>query len=256
MISTSTSSSACTEPVIQMRLQEAAGLNRNGTLSLLRNRHREAVKRFKEALEIVEEIAKEPLNDLFQQKQEASFPQIVEPSEDIEGLQDDRFFVFNHALIFNPSTHQDEQQVTEYDIFFYSAIIVYNIALAFHCAGMKKMDSTKSFTAAKAFYEKSLVICDSCASISPSCVFSATYDMVKLFAINNACHIHLEQGNTTDFQSCLEEVRMISYSLSGGKGFFHSFSTPPQEWEEEEDLFTNFILNAMVSWPAAAAPSA
>ena len=229
-------------------LQQAALLNTVGVTALMSvNVNDESttdtcLQVFNEALGLMEQVSECP----FLQKVCQNVPCVWNIIQATDPLRDDRFFVCSQALMFNP-TSKDQQPstepntigISEVDLSFYSAVIIFNMALAYHQKASLKNRSPYSIrnsihknnalfqqnTDTDTFWnhydqdnsmdpvhlQSALQLYDHCHQILTTILSPPgdDTDMLKLVTLNNQAQIQYALQNFGKAQSLLHDIRQL-----------------------------------------------
>jgi hypothetical protein len=151
-------------------------------------------------------------------------------------IQEERFYIYNRALVFTPS---ETSAVSEIDYPLYSAIILFNIALAHHLQAQGG-PGDRALRDAGYFYSMCLQIL---ASVETRCD-KRIIAPVKLAALNNVAIIHYEHGDAVRAHSVLTETFALLTPATVGLD---------DETFDQND-FDGITLNAvMMRWTFSAA---
>ena len=228
-------------------LQQAAFLNTVGVTALMSvNDDGESttdtcLQVFNEALGLMEKVSECP--NL--QKVCQNVPCVWNIIQASDPLRDDRFFICSQALMFNPaskeqpSTEPNTIGISEVDLSFYSAVIIFNMALTYHrkaslksrspysiCSSMQKNNALfQQGTTTGTFWhpddqdnsmdpvhlQSALQLYDHCHQIlntilSPN---GDDTDMLKLVTLNNQAQIQYALQNFGKAQSLLHDIRQL-----------------------------------------------
>ena len=221
-------------------IAETSCLNRNGATLALQGNASEASNYFRSAMQVLVNLT---AGQHMMPSRNASFitPRNIS-SMGLEFPKEDSFCIYNSLLVFEPhaSTATAGPQL-EYDISYFSAAILFNLALIYH----QRAANTGEFQfyrAADHMYLKGLVILQNFPEF-------ADVDMtaLQLSILNNQAHIRLKLGQTVEtLGSASEEIRTISCVLL-------NFASPLPQLEA--DMINQILINTLVSG-SQCAPSA
>jgi hypothetical protein len=204
-------------------LHHIAHLNKVGVSHLASGCGGEALKAFKEALVIMRKATEHPdSEELFMSKVQTC------STQDINGL-DSSFYLYNNAFLF--------EATAGLDIAFANAIVLFNLAIAFHQRGMSTGEEPK-LRRALSLYDLSTQL------ISEVTPYSGALLMA---ALNNAAQI---QFGLADYQGACETLAMLQ---SEATHLPLSECSPDILGEEHLD---QIFLNVALTKPPTAAASA
>lgn len=225
----------------QSLIAETSCLNRNGVVLALQGNASEASNYFRSAMQVLVNLTAGQPRML---RAASSIAPRNISSVPLDFPKEDSFCIYNSLLVFDPHTSAPPAGLqTDYDVSYYSAVILFNLALVYHQKAVATGELT-FYRAADHMYLKGLIILQNFPEY-------ADVDMtaLQLSIMNNQAHIHLKLGlsespNTVD--AAAEEIRAISSML------LHSGSQLPQL---EAEMINQIIINTLVSGPLCA-PSA
>ncbi len=144
----------------------------------------------------------------------------------MNGLQDSNYFIYNHTMSV-PAGHPRNPS----HLPLYSACIVLNLAMAYHCLGTK--GNQAAYKKAENLYSMSLQL----LSLSHPDSICDTVLSMKILAVNNLAHVHDEKGH---YEKSRYAIRQLSFLLQAVDSTGTFFSA--------RDLH-KFVLNVML-WGA------
>jgi hypothetical protein len=180
-------------------LKYARSLNNQGVHLLVSGDSSSAMRSFKRAVRIL----KEAVNDTTFRtgmSEEATQP-FCESTSVIPSLQDMHFYTYDHGIML-PANEENEETLT-----LYSAIVLFNMALASHHQG-------RLLGHEKALKNASLLYSGTAKLLSGSIMsdnMSAT--ILTLLALNNKSQIHYTQCEHRQSVDCLKEISKIMISV-------------------------------------------
>lgn len=222
------------------RIQEACRLNNIGAMHLSCQDAGTAVKAFKTALAIMEEVASDESSaNLCCQSQDMMPATAGCPSVVVPGLEDD-FFIYNRALLLDASIVNSAANI---DLPFANAIILFNLALTFQQRGKACGDTAKLQKAVYLYQVASKLITNMASTCSGA---------LALAALNNRAQILYSMGEYAQARSLLDEmsslVKIVPSPVDDGHGNANSTFARYH--------FDEFFLNATTAQAPTAAPSA
>jgi len=241
-------------------LQQAAFLNSAGATGLMTGESSDACLHvFNEALALMEQVSMCP--DL--QKVGSEPPRVSNtiecPSSFCSGSNDgsdDRFFVCRQALTFAPDygTTPGVCNISEVDLSFYSAVIIFNMALTYHQTGLQQGDSPLLLQNALQLYDHCRQILNTI--LSPP---GDDTDMLKLVTLNNQAQIHYVcMQSFSTVAPLLEEIRKLCpVLLLNNSGCTAQSQSPQCNKFYSVKTMKEISMNALlVTGPPTAAPVA
>ena len=221
-------------------IAETSCLNRNGATLALHGNASEASNYFRSAMQVLVNLTAgqhmTPSRNI-----SSILPRNIS-SVALEFPKEDSFCIYNSLLVFEPHTSAATAGAQlEYDVSFFSAAILFNLALLYHQRAATTGE-LKFYRAADHMYLKGLVILQNFPEF-------ADVDMtaLQLSILNNQAHIRLKLGQVVDaLDAASEEIRSISCVLL-------SFASPLPQLEA--DMINQILINTLVSGPQCA-PSA
>jgi hypothetical protein len=222
-------------------IQEAQRLNNKGVvLLLLDNREQQAVTCLKQSLSMVKHLLAMASDD---DSRTSSSPsnmalniQILAHS--LPSLQDSNSFIYCSLLAFSPAD-ASETLPTEDTIQVYSAVIILNIALAYHRKGLSGNEA--SLTMAEKMYGMVTKLLSGCENNEGVAL------VAKLAAMNNLSVLQHSQG---DYNSSQQGFQYLTYLIDlAGENLEGSPLCSAQMYE-------GMLLNVLCVAPPDAAPAA
>lgn len=210
------------------QLQEAARLNFIGANMLVNDDPNGALSAFRTAIQLMEALSRteEAIGQLSSSREKLCYAMDT-PETD----ENDSFYVFSKPLLFQVSA-------TEGDLGFYNAVIIYNLALTFHLAAVRRGGDAR--------FRKSLHFYSLCTDLIARDQ-TASAGSLLLAVMNNSTHAHFQLGNYKDFRDGLESLERHAVELTQN----HIGGLPPVF---EAHHFDEFFLNiTMAHEPTAAA---
>lgn len=215
---------------------DPVALNEQGVSWLCYGGNQEAVAYFKNALVTMKaSLHQVPEHQQNLQDTTRSSPASRYNSVSLPGstAAEDKYYIYTHALVF---ASRPGGGILQDDYALYSALVLFNIALAHHLQANKTHEDGALREAAY-FYSMCLQIL---SSVEPFCPNKGTVAPIKLAALNNLAVIHYEQGNARKAHSILKETYYLLSPeyLQGLDG---------QAFDQED--FDGITLNAvMMKW--------
>lgn len=207
------------------RIHEASRTNSEGVACLASGDALNAVKSFRAALSIMEEVAQcvESVELAHSQAHNC-------PSVEI-ALDDPVMFIYNRAIVLDGSC--------ETDLAFANAVILFNLGLTFHQRGKLRNDASKLQKAVYLYGVSSKLITNTASSSGA----------LVLAALNNQAQILFSLGDYVNAKDTLEQMRSIA----------HSVPVPTDDRKCNTFAryhFDEFFLNVAVTEPPHTAPMA
>jgi len=120
---------------------------------------------------------------------------------ELERNTDGGFYTYNRAIIFHATpVPENDLSIANVDLLFYSAIIMFNLALCHHIRGVR-IGRNILLRKGGVLYSKSSLLMKQYLK----CVGGTHFLLVAAF--NNQAHICLEHANGAKFHACLLEVK-------------------------------------------------
>jgi tetratricopeptide (TPR) repeat protein len=151
-------------------------------------------------------------------------------ADDDSADENPQHFIYSQALVFNPEVARNPV-----DSLFYSAVIIFNTALAFHQRG-KCMDPSAQLKAAS-LYDISLDLLKESATR-----FNCSNIIVG--ALNNKAHLYFKLGDFHKARSVLDQLLAVMISIKG--------SPPAFSETDVQGILHNILLLHSASYAAAA----
>jgi hypothetical protein len=187
-------------------IKQACTSNNQGVDLLVAGDFVSAMRSFQSALSLLREASSEEEEGTYcigmsASSEESPLP-VCQSALAIPGLQGTQCYVYDHGIIITNTTNGDSDKM----ISLYSAIVLFNLALASHSEG--RLGSDKSLKKAAVFYGMTLKLLAS--SPMPDDI-SAT--ILILLAFNNKAQIHHDQCQYRESSECLTEISKIMGSV-------------------------------------------
>lgn len=227
----------------QVLAQQAALINREGIGALACGYGEKAHGCFKNVLEIMGHITASP--DLLVEESPTSNSSIstsVFTPVAVPNIRDERFFVYNCALLF--STREEDRPISQMDITLFSAAAIFNIALTYHQRAMQ-VKSEKLFRTSSRMYGQAMQIMNSLATYSS---LVADVNALRVIIMNNKSQILFELEDFEKAEQTLEDIRKLSRYLSSNDSNTTSIL--------QEGAYDEITLNVLTTAPPSTAPCA
>ena len=215
-----------------MDMTNALRLNNEGVMLLLENRDQEAVTSLTQSLNQVKGLL-----SVSQEAPEGSQHKDVihHSTYTLPNLQNQNCFIYSNALMF--SLTSDNLPSSE-DIHVYTAVIILNIALAYHRKGLS--GNAGCLIKAEKMYE---MVGKLLEGDETHC---GTSLLVKVAAINNLSQLRFDQG---DYQFSRDGFNYLGCLINvAGDNLQHT--------KCEDHVYRGMLLNALLVSPPDAAPAA
>lgn len=213
------------------QLQEAARLNFTGASLLASNDAGNAVKALKAALQIMQNLTMTPEADdhaiRFHKEQVCSAIELPQMC--------DSFYVFNKALIFNVTE--------EVDLGFYNAVIMFNMALAFHQHGLAFGQDNK--------LRKAIHIYGLCSKLLDGDKTASSASLL-MAAINNQAQVHYALSEYENARQVLDQLKACAEDAVATMDTETTNESSPFQPQDMDEFF----LNIAITQPPTAAPMA
>lgn len=221
------------------QLREAARLNKTGAEFLQSNQCEKAHASFKDALRILTNFTYLQLEG--RQAERTSMLYSAIPLN----IEDKSFFVYNKALIFNPTACE-----TSNNVVFFVAMIVMNTGLAHHQQAMRVGENSAAhLIKAQVMYER----VNDIAAAFPQEGQNVTSDLdihaLQVLARNNHTHICNVLSEFQQFEAGLQDVE---YQLSK----FHRSACKSVLLFQDYSVIEELFLNLLIRGKCTAAPCA
>jgi hypothetical protein len=208
-------------------LREISRLNNDGARYLASNLAGEAVKALKGALMIMGKIANDD-DDMMEDSEDNEINDC--PSLDVPGL-DGSFFIYNRALFL-------EVQPSGVDLTATNAVILFNLALAFHQRGLTCGHQAK--------LSKALHLYDLCTKLIGD--ISSRLGPLALAALNNQAQIYYSICDYARTEEMLSNIRSVAEYVP--------MPSPSGKSAFEERHFEEIYLNVAITQTPTTAASA
>jgi hypothetical protein len=216
------------DPSIDYAIQ----LNNEGVTLLSAGEDQKAVLNFIRSLAMVrKEIFNETPSDESSTSPFKSLRSAMPSQAPLSNLKDSSYFIYNRTMTITPGYPKTPAAIP-----IYSACIILNLALAYHCLG--KQGYRGCIQKAEIMYEMVTKMLagpprDNETSVS-----------IRMVAINNLCQIHQEQNRYSETTEEIESLSVLINQAVSSRGFFN-----------DSDLHL-LILNVMLWSPPELAPAA
>jgi tetratricopeptide (TPR) repeat protein len=195
-----------------------------------------AMQSFRSALSLLREASNEVQGTyrtgMSSSSEESPLP-VCQSTLTIPGLQGMQCYVYDHGIMITDTTDGDSDKMLS----LYSAIVLFNLALASHREG--RLGGEKSLEKATALYGMALKLLASSPTLDD---ISAT--ILILIALNNKAQIHYDQCQYRESSECLTEISAIMGSVYALRSALN-----PKEYEGI--LLNVMLLNAPTAAKAA-----
>ncbi|CAB9516604.1 expressed unknown protein [Seminavis robusta] len=221
-------------------VHQAALLNREGIAALSCGNSAKAHACFKHVLEIMGYITQFP--NLPQGHAATAWLQGVSPVS-IPNFDNERFFIYNCALMFQPVASPN---FTQLDITLYSAAAIFNMALAYH----QRAVQTAGSSSASGMLRIAARMYDQCLQIVRSLPAGIESDAsaLVLIVLNNRSHIYFETQNYEKASAMLDHVQRLSRSMVR----HNAVGGPVLQTESFEEIALNVLVTTRPSTAACA----
>lgn len=198
-------------------LRQIAELNNNGATMIVQEQDRDAFETLQRALRIMEartaesserdtpdpapstpqDISTSASSSDRSSTNAARFSMDTKCSTEIPSLRDDRFFIFNQAFLIetgDTTMNDNVDDCSQSVVCFYTSVIIFNLALAYHKKGMTAASSSDnkqqydrsrlSLGQSLRLYEYCLKIVESIANYSEDCkllLYACSYNLAQLY---------------------------------------------------------------------------
>jgi hypothetical protein len=204
----------------------ACSLNNQGVDLLVAGDSSSCMKSFQSALKLLKEAANlvetTSRTGMALSNEEAKLP-FFESSATVPGLEGMKCYVYSHGIMISDTSHGKSEEMLS----LYSAIVLFNMALAFHRKGI--LGRGKNLKKAALLYSITLQLL--ARSTMPDDMSTST---LTLFALNNKAQIHYAQCKYIQSVDCMQEISEIM----GGVHDLHSTLKP----KDVEGLMLNVML--------------
>lgn len=218
-------------------LQEIARLNNEGARYLASNVANDGVKALKSALVIMGGIA-DTVDMMMDCESESQKSNDCCPSLEVPGLED-VFFIYNRAVLLDPSETSDLSAT--------NAIILFNLALAFHQRGLLCGQEAKLGKAVHLYDLCTKLVYDVSSSLGP----------LILAALNNQAQIYYSMGDYAKVEEQLQVIRSVAeYVTMPRENTRSSSNTNVNKPAFEQRHFEEIYLNVAITQPPTTAASA
>jgi len=216
---------SCSATTIEELLRRVSLLNTKGVHALVKGRHNcisRSIKTFKVAIKELEQVKGLTRGNVYlprtpKQQRLTCYLEAFHTSELAlmnEGSTgfDDSYFVYSRAIVFRPLS-----DASFLGMEFYTAILKFNIALAYHIKSKLSSSSSEVLSCSNAglkYYKKSLKVLRDLGvtnSQPPLPGGGETMIHLRLAALNNMAHLHTLSGNQKQAQQTLK--RAFLYTL-------------------------------------------
>jgi tetratricopeptide (TPR) repeat protein len=218
-------------------IKQACTSNNQGVDLLVAGDFLNAMQSFRSALSLLKREASNEVKGTYYSGMSASSEEsplpVCQSTSTIPGLQGTQCYVCDHGIMITNTTNGDSDKMLS----FYSAIVLFNLALASHREGM--LGSEKSLEKATALYGMALKLLAS--SPMPDDI-SAT--ILILLALNNKAQIHYDKCQYRESSECLTEISAIMGSVYALRSALN-----PKDYEGI--LLNVMLLNAPTAAQAA-----
>jgi hypothetical protein len=220
-------------------IKYACSLNNQGVDLLVSGESSRAMKVFRRAMGLLTKAVYEAetpssYTKVDQSCDDASLP-FCESTSTVSGLQDLHCYVYNHGIMIAPGNVNEE---TELMLSIYTAVFIFNLALASHSEGIA-LGRDKLLKKASVLY--SLVVRSLSRCVMP---VNASCTILTLLALNNQAQIHYDQCEYVQSVDCMQNISTI---MGGCRGL-HSALSP----EDIKGLELNVMLLSIPSGAQAA----
>jgi len=153
---------------------------------------------------------------------------------ELESTSDGGFYTYNRAIIFHASpVSESDISTANVDLFFYSAIIMFNLALCHHRRGVR--------IGKNILLRKGLVLYSKCVLLMKRYLrYVGGTHFILVSACNNQAHICLEHADGAKFHACLSEVKKYMRNHS-------------RILEFKNELFLNILMSSRLFCTAPSA---
>ena len=218
-------------------LKYALRLNNEGVRLLLDgNQDQQAVSCFTESLNQVKQaLSAHPDNKVMF----SNPPLIHQASFPIPSLHDPGCFVYSNAITFK--LDDAFLRSSSHDLHVYSAVIILNIAMAYHRQGVIRGSPACYFKAEKMYDMVTTLVASNEDNLGTSL-------LVEIAAINNLSQLRHEQG---DYDASREGFEYLGALLNLAESQLAASSL-----NQEDDIFKGIILNVLLVAAPETAPAA
>jgi len=216
------------------QLQEAARLNSVGASRLASNDRSGAVAILKTAIQIMDTISRAPEVEGHIRSNQEQVAGALDMPESC-AVMDDTFFVYNRPLLFQVSPQA-------LDLGFYNAVLMFNLALAFHQEAVHRGQAAKFQKAANLYHLCYNLLAGDATACSGALI---------LAAMNNATHAYLKIGAYDKFREGLQDLEQHA-------AYYAALQSSPLDAAAPFDAkhFEEFFLNITLAQEPTAAPCA
>jgi hypothetical protein len=209
-------------------LKHALRLNNEGVRLLLANKDHESVSCFTQSLNLVKHALSTTNSDQQQQPPSASI--IHGSTYSIPNLYDTSCFIFGDAITFAEDNNDLLQRSGEQDMHVYSAVIILNIAMAYHRQALLTGSAPCRFKAEKMYDMVTTLVANSEDNHGTSL-------LVKIAAINNLSQLRFDEG---DYEASREGFEYLGALINYAEAHLSSSLT------SQEDTFQGMVLNVLL----------
>jgi tetratricopeptide (TPR) repeat protein len=217
-------------------IKQACSSNNQGVDLLVAGDFVNAMLSFQSALSLLREASNEVeetyYTEMSASSEESPLP-VCQSTLTIPGLEGMQCYVYDHGIMITDTTNGDSDKMLS----LYSAIVLFNLALASHREG--RLGSEKSLEKAAVLYGMALKLLAS----SPTLDDISTTILI-LIALNNKAQIHYDQCQYRESSECLTEISTIMGSVDTIRSALN-----PKDYEGI--LLNVMLLNAPTAAQAA-----
>jgi hypothetical protein len=210
-------------------LKHALRLNNEGVRLLLANKDHESVSCFTQSLNLVKHALSTTHSDQ-QQHHAPSVAFIHGSTHSIPNLYDTSCFIFGDAITLAEDNDLLLQRSGEQDVHVYSAVIILNIAMAYHRQALLTGSAACRFKAEKMYDMVTTLVANSEDN-------QGTSLLVKIAAINNLSQLRFDEG---DYEASREGFEYLGALINYAETHLSSSLT------SQEDTFQGMVLNVLL----------
>ncbi|CAB9500117.1 expressed unknown protein [Seminavis robusta] len=216
--SRSYSSSDNSSERLSFLLEQAAGLNEDGVYELSSGKPQEAIPLFQEAWESLMEVAGATGSTCTSSIVGTDCSTAATTTRiQIPHLEDDVFYIYSCAVAYSASTSTTPVNTTSKDVQFECAIVLFNLALAFHQQG-KKTKKEGFLRRALQYYQQCQQSLQQVLTTNTTCTAHDELILLTLAVMNNQASIEYElpiptTTNTTSAANNDNSEKLWHYSI-------------------------------------------